>query len=75
MADDRFDGRPYPDTLTLASVLVMPGDPWPAAFYARYPEAFRLAVRVVGVRGRAATGAGTDEPWADRCLPERVGGG
>ncbi len=39
--------RPYLDTLTVPSILVMPGDPWPSDFYSRYPEAFRLPVRIV----------------------------
>ena len=57
MADDEFDGRPYRDTLTVPGILVMPDDPWPAEFYARYPEAFRLPVRITWRHGPAEEGA------------------
>jgi hypothetical protein len=51
--DDGFDGRPYRDTLTVPSVLVMPDDPWPSEFYSRYPDAFRMPVRIVWQEGSA----------------------
>jgi hypothetical protein len=62
MADDGIDGRPYLDTVSVPGVVVMPGDPWPAAFYARYPEAFRLPVRITWRDGPAKEGAVPQRP-------------
>jgi hypothetical protein len=35
----------------------MPGDPWPSEFYARYPQAFRVPVRMVWREGTSRSGA------------------
>ncbi len=59
MADERIEGRPYRDTVSLPGVLVMPGEPWPADFYARFPRAFRLPVRVTS----------RDEPAEEETAP------
>ncbi len=59
MDGDTSDERPYRDTLKVPSVLVLPGDPWPAEFYSRYPEAFRLPVRLVWREGASGRTAGT----------------
>jgi hypothetical protein len=57
MADDGFDGRPYRDTVSVRGVVVMPGESWPAEFYSRFPEAFRLPVRITWRDGSAEKGA------------------
>jgi hypothetical protein len=62
MADDWFDGRPYRDTLTIPSVLVLPGDPEPTEFWSRYPHAIRLPVRLVWRDGEAAQGGTPPRP-------------
>jgi len=53
--DDWFDGQAYRETVKVPAILVMPGDPWPSDFYARYPNAFRVPARIVwreGISGR-----------------------
>jgi hypothetical protein len=57
MAQFGSDERPFLDTLTLPSILVMPGDPWPSDFYSRYPGAIRLPVRIVWREGPSGPSA------------------
>jgi hypothetical protein len=47
MAAFPSEEQPYRDTIKVPAVLQMPGDPFPTEFYARYPEAFRVPVRLV----------------------------
>jgi hypothetical protein len=45
--DDNSYGRRFTETVTVAAVLVLPGDPEPTEWLSRHPGALRLPVRLV----------------------------
>ena len=60
MSADPQDDRLFLDTVTVAGVLVLPGEPFPADFYALYPNAFRLPARLIWRDDVAGDGAPPD---------------
>jgi hypothetical protein len=84
MPEEWRNQQPYRDTIKVPAVLQLPGAPFPTEFYARYPEAFRVPVRLVRRDGPAQPDAapprrtqvappppsGGDAAWIETLAPE-----
>jgi hypothetical protein len=84
MPEEWRNQQPYRDTIKVPAVLQLAGDLFPTEFYARYPEAFRVPVRLVWRDGPALPDAapprrtqatpsppgGVDAAWTEIQAPE-----
>jgi hypothetical protein len=62
MPEDWLNQQPCRDTTKVPAVVQLPGEPFPSEFYARYPEAFRMPVRLVWRDGPARPDAAPPRP-------------